>query len=226
MADLTLITVDPYHVDEMNEQEFKHHYKLGETLLKAGDPIDWRAWLTKTEDVNKIESLLGELTKFYEPDGEHDKLMEQLEAIEVEIGEIEKENQRNRADLTAKLKENAQDVRVYFRFIHMEATMLDLDARRKLVLAQLSKPSVWTASAIKLIHAAMRALLPMVGSKDGKFFVWHAPDDVKKMKPDMLRDFPIILEQLLGKDALYQMIQTRRALMQPQTAPIPGMIRG
>lgn len=229
MADLKVITVEPYHVSDINEQEFKHHYELGSTTFKAGDDFDWRAWLTKTDDIKQMEFLMGSLSEFYmgkdDQTPEHDVLMKQLEDIEAEIGLIEKENQRNRADLTAKLKEDAQDKRVYFRFVHMEATMLELDARRKMILAQMSKPSVWTAAANKLIQAAMKALLPLVGTKDGKFFVWHAPEDLKKLKPDMLRDYPMILEQLIGKEELMRMIQTRRALMQPSPPP-PGMIRG
>lgn len=235
MADLKLITVEPYHTSEINEQEFKHHYDLNGTLFKAGEEFDWRKYVTRQDDVAYMETLLEKMSTFYggvpgsDDKAEHDLLVEQLEEIEAEIGLVEKENQRNRAEFTAKLKDDPQDRRVYFKFCHMEATMLELDGRRKMILANLSKPSVWTAAATKLIQGSMRALLPLVATKDGKFFVWHAPDEAAKLKPDMLRDYPMILEQLLGKEELLRLIQMRRSLMQGGKQlgdHVPGMIRG
>lgn len=220
MADLKLIVVEPYTVGDIEKTEFKHHYEVNGILFKAGEQFDWKKHLTREGSVQQMERLLTLLADFYYVgDGqelsEADALLKELEKVHVEIGEIEKENQRKKSDLTMKLKEDAQDLRVYFQFVGMEADMLELDSRRKLLMAQLSKPATWMAAATKLIQSEMRCLLPLIGSKDGKFFVWHAPQESARLKPDMLRDYPMMLEQLLGKDELLRLIGTRRALMQP-----------
>lgn len=220
MAELKIITVEPYTVGDVEETEFKHHYDFRGILFKAGDQFDWKKYLTKENSIKAMERLLTMLADFYyvgddEEPSEADKLLKDLEQVHIEIGEIEKENQRIKSELTMKLKEDAQDLRVYFQFVGMESEMLVLDARRKLLMAQLSKPATLMAAATKLIQSEMRCLLPLIGSKDGKFFVWHAPQDHGRLKPDMLRDFPMMLEQLLGKDELLRLIGTRRALMQP-----------
>lgn len=225
MADMKVITVEPYTVGDIEKTEFKHHYDVGGIIFKAGDQFDWKKHVTKPDNVQAMERLLTILSDFYytseeQPESEADKLLKQLEAVHVEIGEIEKENQRRKPELTMKLKEDAQDLRIYFQFVGMEAAMLELDGRRKMLMAQLSKPATLMTAATKLIHSEMRCLLPLIGSKDGKFFVWHAPQDINRLKPDMLRDYPMMLEQLLGKDELLRLIGTRRALMQSR-----GMVK-
>lgn len=221
MADMKVIVVEPYTVGDIEKTEFKHHYDVNGVVFKAGDQFDWKKHLTKPDAVLAMERLLTLLSDFYytgddQPISDADQLLAELEKVHVEIGEIEKENQRKKSELTMKLKEDAQDLRVYFQFVGMEAAMLELDGRRKLLMAQLSKPATWMAAATKLIQSEMRCLLPLIGSKDGKFFVWHAPQDVARLKPDMLRDYPMMLEQLLGKEEFLRLIGTRRALMQPR----------
>lgn len=220
MADMKVLTVEPYTVGDIEKTEFKHHYEINGILFKAGDQFDWKKHVTKANSIKAMENLLTMLADFYyvgddEEPSEADKLLKELEQVHIEIGEIEKENQRIKSELTMKLKEDAQDLRVYFQFVGMESDMLVLDARRKLLMAQLSKPATLMAAATKLIQSEMHCLLPLIGSKDGQFFVWHAPQDPARLKPDMLRDFPMMLEQLLGKDELLRLIGTRRALMQP-----------
>jgi len=230
MADLKLIVVEPYTVGDTEKTEFKHHYEIDGILFKAGDQFDWRKYVTKESSVQRMERLLTILADFYHAgeDGksEADRLRAELEEVHVAIGEIEKENQRKKSELTMKLREDAQDLRVYFQFVGMEADMLELDSRRKLLMAQLSKPAVLLTAATKLIQSEMRCLLPLIGSEDGKFFVWHAPQDHARLKPDMLRDYPMMLEQLLGKDEFLRLIETRRALMQPGNSSKVKISRG